>query len=467
VALHLPWSIDFLAPGGTLESFTGGTPSDHPSDLPALLRFEVGPLGSAPFGWCFLIAAALPLLIGRAERHTWAVRGWTVAIGSFATAWVAQTGVLGIALPPLDLLLVPAAAGIALATAMGVAAFEIDLPGYRFGWRQIASGLAAAAVVVGVLPVLGGTFDGSWSMPDGDTSRALSFIDEENDEQPFRVLWLGDPTALPLDSWAIDDDLAYATTDEGSPTLENLWIGSDGEPSDLIVDALDLARDGETARLGRLLAPMAIRYIVVTERLAPDPFSDVEIPAPAGLTATLAGQLDLEPLDVPAGLTVFRNQTALPLRSQLPSSVELPTDSAPAGVLGVDLSEATAVLPDDDGRLRWSGEAAEDQTLMLAAAASDGWQLDVDGAEPSRTEPFGWATGFSVEGGGDATLRFHTPLVRYAAIAVEILVWLWVVRRLLRSRFERYPDGPDSVRGGALEPAPADAAPIAAHEVPV
>jgi GT2 family glycosyltransferase len=65
LVLHLPWSIDLLRPGSTLSSFVGTPGPAQPSDLPALLRFEIGPLGGAPVGWCFLVAAALPLFIAR------------------------------------------------------------------------------------------------------------------------------------------------------------------------------------------------------------------------------------------------------------------------------------------------------------------------------------------------------------------------------------------------------------------
>jgi hypothetical protein len=274
-------------------------------------------------------------------------------------------------------------------------------------------------------------------MPCGDHARALRFIDTENDETAFRVLWLGDPDALPLSSWELDAHLSYATTDEGAPTLENLWVGSDEGSTALVGEAIDLARRGQTARLGRLLAPMGIRYVVVAERLAPAPFSEDPIPVPGRLIATLAGQLDLEPLDVPAGLTVFRNQAALPARAEVPSEVEIPSSGGVSAALGLDLGGSSAVLPDEEGRLRWSGPVEGDSTVLLAASASDRWELEVDGEAAERTKPFGWATGFAIEEAGDATLRFRTPPVRYAILAVQALAWLWLLRGVVRHRLER------------------------------
>jgi len=434
VGLHLPWSLDFFLPGTALSVLTGAPSSAEPSDLAAILRFEVGPLGSAPVGWSFLVAAALPLLIGRAERHTWAVRGWTLAVVSFAMAWAAQRGALPVALPPVDVLLVPAAIGLALAAAMGVSAFQVDLPGYRFGWRQVASGVAAAAVVAGIVPVLGASFNGRWSMPAGDHSRALAFVDLENDELPFRVLWVGDPAALPLAGWELEEGLAYATTDAGAPQLENLWVGSDDGRTGLLGDALDLAQSGQTARLGRLLAPMGVRYVVVPERLAPAPFATAALPVPGALPATLAAQLDLEPLDVPDGLIVFRNEAFLPVRAGLPAPAEVPTEGGVAAALGLDLSTTPAVLPDEDGHLRWSGPLEADTTMLLSAAHSKGWELEVDGEAVDIIKPFGWSTGFKVANGGAATLRFHTSTLRYGVLAGQTLAWLWVLRVLIRRR---------------------------------
>jgi hypothetical protein len=434
VLLHLPWSIDFLLPGTTLTSLTGLHAPSRGADLADLLRFQVGPLGSAPLGWAFIVAAALPLLIGRGQRHAWAVRGWTLAVASWGLAWASQQGTLPFALPAPEVLLVPAAIGLALATAMGVAAFQEDLPGYRFGWRQIASGVAAAAVAVATIPVLGAAFDGRWSMPAGDHSRALGFIDQENHQSAFRVLWLGDPSALPLAGWEVTDGLAYATTDRGTPRLEDLLVGSDDGRTGLIADAIDLARGGQTARLGRLLAPMGVRYVVLPERLAPAPFGTEHRPAPRGFKATLDAQLDLQPLDVPAGLAVYRNEAAAPARASVPSASAPPVGGGIADAASLDLSGAKAVLPRSAGYLRWQGPLAGDSYVLFSTASSKRWELAVDGQAVAPDKAFGWAMGFPVPQGGQATLHFRTPPLRYGMLVAELIAWLLALRALLRIR---------------------------------
>ena len=112
------------------------------------MRFQTGPLGAPPIGWAFLVAAALPLLIGRGWRLAWAIRMWVVAIGCVLVAWASGLGWLPTALRSPEVLLAPAAVALALATALGVVAFETDLPGYRFGWRQLASVVAGSAAVL-------------------------------------------------------------------------------------------------------------------------------------------------------------------------------------------------------------------------------------------------------------------------------------------------------------------------------
>ena len=112
----------------------------------------------------------------------------------------------------------------------------------------------------------------------------------------------------------------------------------------------------------------------------------------------------------------------------------MPTEGGVAAALGLDLSTTPAVLPDEDGHLRWSGPLEADTTMLLSAAHSKGWELNVDGEAIDLIKPFGWSTGFKVANGGDATLRFRTSPLRYGVLALQTLAWLWVLRVLIRRR---------------------------------
>src|SRR5690606_21904683 len=115
-----------------LGSTTGG-----PLTLGHLLRFESGPWGAPPLGFAFLLAAVLPVVIGRSWRLEWAVRAWFVVIAGWGAIWASQEGHLPVGLPAAEVVLAPVAAALALTAALGLAAFETDLRAYRFGWRQV------------------------------------------------------------------------------------------------------------------------------------------------------------------------------------------------------------------------------------------------------------------------------------------------------------------------------------------
>ncbi|HTZ09674.1 MAG TPA: glycosyltransferase, partial [Acidimicrobiales bacterium] len=270
VVLLAPWSIAVL--GGPQRWATlAGLPVTAASapGWGQLLRLAVGPIGNDALGWAFLAAAALPLVIGARLRLAWAARAWSVAVVAWLLAWLSGRGWLGsLALSP-QVLLVPAAVGLALGVGLGVAAFQRDLPGYRFGWRQGAAVVAAAAAVVGMLPVLATSVNGHWDLVSTGYGEATSWMGSSRAPGDFRVLWLGDPRLLPGGGWALSPGLAYAVSENGLPDATALWSGSDPGPAAAVARDVELARSGSTVRLGRLLAPYAVRYVVVVEALAP------------------------------------------------------------------------------------------------------------------------------------------------------------------------------------------------------
>src|SRR3546814_11098838 len=93
---------------------------------------------------------------------------------------------------------------------------------------------------------------------------------------------------------------------------------------------------------------MGVRYIVVPERLAPAPFAVESLPIPRAYTATLAAQLDLVPLDVPAGLSVFRNEAFLPTRAAVPADVALPEGGGIAAAVDLEPGAAGEPVPAED-----------------------------------------------------------------------------------------------------------------------
>ena len=439
--LLFPWSLDLAMPGSHLTAVTGvgSSPAVGPS-LGDLLRFETGPLGGAPVGWVFLLAPALPLLVGREWRLTLAARLWVVALACWGLAWAGARGWLPVPVAPVDVLLAPAAACVALAAALGLVSFEVDMPRYRFGWRQVAFGATLVATVVGAVPVAAAALGGRWNMPREDFAGLLSWMPEQRTAGAFRVLWLGDPAALPVTGWRLDEGLAYATSRNGPPDATGLWPAASPDATEQVADALSVARASGTTSLGHLLAPAAIRYVVVPLRAAPSRAGTPRLPPPPDVPTALDAQIDLKKLQGDDALLVYENAAWLPGRARL--RPEVPLDRPEGGLPGLrrlELAGAEPVLPEEETPTRFSGPLGEGDRVALAEASSPRWQLRVAGASAPRTEAFGWANAFTAPAAGDATLRYRTSPLRYGAVLLEVVVWAAVVRHLFRTR--RRPDG--------------------------
>ena len=321
-----------------------------------LLRFAAGPIGGSPLTWGFVVAAAAPLVLARGVRFRWAARFWAIALVFWFVAWISGRGWTGgLAVDPL-VLLGPAAAATSASIGLGVAAFERDLPKAEFGWRQVVTvvGVLAVALAIGARP---------WSRPcPGDgTCRPTTSPSRWRGcrprwpDGPFRVLWLGDPRSLNQGGWNAGDGLAYATSENGSPDARWLWNGTAPGPAARLGSAVDLARNDRTDRLGSLLAPAAVRYVVVLTSIAPEiagEQSPTAYPVPADLMPALGRQLDLQPVLSGTGITVYANAAWVPQRAEVPGrpGSALPVASPLAAAPGTPVVPgATARAPGGPG----------------------------------------------------------------------------------------------------------------------
>ncbi len=440
--LLLPWSAALALPGGWSTVAGVGRLPSRGFGLGALLRFQVGPVGAGIFGWALLAVAAMPLLVGRGWRFAWAVRFWAVALLGVGLAWAGGRGWLPVRLQDPDLLLAPAAAALAGAVAMGAAAAQVDLRGYRFSWRQAAPLAGGLALVAAVIPVLIAAGTGTWHLSSDDVARSVAWMPPLAEEGAFRVLWVGDPDALPLDGWALDGEagVAYASSRNGPPDVSDLWPGPQSDATRAMGGALKVARQGGTARLGRLLAPMGVRYIVVPKQLSTGGTRPEELAIPAGLTRALGSQLDLRLLPSDPALDVYENVSWGSVRSIL---TDAGGSALGAGVgVGADLTGSKPVLP-GAGPVRFKGALATPGTVLLAEAPSGRWELTVAGTTATRSDAFGVANAFTVAQPGSATLRYRTPLYRWPLALVPILLWGVAASLLWRTRARPAP--PDEV----------------------
>jgi GT2 family glycosyltransferase len=478
--LCAPWVVGTLLAGRSAVSVFGlpGSAATSPS-WSDLLRFAVGPAGTSALSWLLVAAALLPLLIGRQSRLAWAGRFSAVAVLSWLLALAVAQGWTHSFAPTIDVLLAPAATAVAAGVGLGVASFEVDLAGYHFGWRQVATGLALLAAVVGLLPVLADAGDGRWGLADTGFTQALASLPGEGQAAGgSRVLWLGDPRALPVGAWSVSAGLGYATSEVTTPDATTLWAPASPGPAAGLADAVRQAQQGLTANLGRLLAPDAVRYVVVIEALAPQipgVQTSPALPPPPGLVASLRQQTDLSQVSTSVGgLVVFENTTGLPQRAErtrpLPSAGGRPQGWPTAQ----DVTGWRPVLPGPPGRRAYSG-AVTSGTVFASYAPAGRWRLRVHGLSVDSSPAFGWAGQYQHVPAGTATLRLGlTPLVPLA-VTGELVLWLLVAGTLLGSRrwldwwrgwivarrAKKAGDGEGADDGGSVDAAPAGDGPAA------
>ncbi len=440
--VHAPWLFELVTVRPSWDTFVASRSSDAAGlPLTHVLRFDTGPIGSSALNAALLIAAAFVVVVAREWRLTWAARAWSVAMCCWAIVWAESMGWIPVAMPPTEMILAPAAVALALAVGLGVAAFSTDVRRSSFGWRQLLGVVAVVSLGVALLPVAAASIGGRWLVPRGNHHQTLAFLDQQVDEDPFRVVWFGAPEVLPLASWSLDGLTSYATTLEGTPTAHDLWAGPAEASSAPLRGALELALDQRTDRLGRLLAPMGVRYVVVVDQGAPAPFGGVSAPNPELLNDVLAEQLDLVQIDVNPALAVYVNAAWVPPVSAQPagSVPDEPTSPFPAGARAAVVTDLTADVFGFEARdpRRWVAEIPGSADVIVGSTPADGWRVTLDGTSVDTARAFGWAALATVEEGGTVEVSWSTPLTHRLVHGAQLLVVLVLLFVLYRTRAER------------------------------
>jgi GT2 family glycosyltransferase len=306
----LPWSLTWLLSGARWSLFAGSVPAPGQGLGPAdLLRGHTGPVG----GWWgavgLVAAAAFAFAWARGPRLAWAARWWVCALGSIAVAWTGNEGWLGAGGAAAGVLVAPATVAFAACCGIGMAAFELDLRRHRFGWRQALGAVAAVCLVAGLGPAAGTTLGGRGGLPaTGFDETAAEFT--TTSPPGARVLWIGDPLALPGTSLQVTPGLAAFVTTSGLPSPATLWPEPSPGPATSVITDVTQAEVGTTLELGSLLAPAGIRYVVVPTADAPVLLGEQtpqRLMPPAGLLHALEGQTDLRQLPEEGGVLVWAN----------------------------------------------------------------------------------------------------------------------------------------------------------------
>ncbi len=424
-ALHFPLTFDYLRQF-SWDRFVGpASPESVFDSLADLLRFATGSLAPSLLTLGILVAAGAALVIAKGGRYDAAAAGWIVALGFWILVWAGRRDLVPMALPAAELLLAPAAAGLALAGGMSMRAIERDASWSRRPTiRQTAAILAVAGMFVASLGGLQRTFDGRWALPSqsfANIGQLLADAEARDGEGTVRMLWLSHPTTAPGDTVTSDGGSSFFITDGGRATVAGRLTPGPSAIDVEIGQRLDLAAVGETIRLGQLLAAYGIDFVIVMEQLAPAPYTGPTISPDAepatGVVRVLANQLDLERLQGAPNLVIYRNAASHGPASIQPGAAELAAD--PLAQLLVDPEAGTRVPAVKDGAATWTIRGAQPEQIRVAVAG-DGWSV-TDGTGTVDASPGGLLL---VDGVDDVitTIEYGRPSTRLLAIIGQILL---------------------------------------------
>lgn len=192
----------------------------------------------------------------------------------------------------------------------------------------------------------------------------------------YNVVFVGRSEVLPMAGKSINDAVAFAVSDDGELTLRDHWMPISSSLDESVSSAFGAVIADQTVRAGRLLAPLAIRYIVVP--IVDGGASTVErpLPAPDGLLASLSAQLDFRRVYTANDLVIFENVAYIPSLAVIDENTSLVSEQAGSEVLLS--SQLASVAP-----LARSGdvESVPSQigvgTVHAAVPFDDGLALDI------------------------------------------------------------------------------------------
>jgi hypothetical protein len=413
LVLLLPWPLAFLQSGHRAAAFGFAFPGAV--SLSSILRFDVGPNATGVVSWVFLGAGFVVLLLGAGERLRFGMRMWAIALVSFGLAWVPARLAPNAPAASIEGVLVPAAVALSVAIGLGAAAFLDEVRTRHFGWRQVVSVIAGAGLVATAIAFAIDSTDGRWSMPGSGWDASLTWMRVDTTGAHFRVLWLGNPAALPVDPF-IEHGVGFGITNDGPGDARTSLPPPSGAAGNELARSVDLLRTQSTNRVGRLLGPMAVRYVVLPTRQGPD---GDPMKVPGDVVRGLAGQLDFAPIDVDPNLLVYENLAWVPAKATVAAGGV--TRRAPDLLGGLTVRHGTAA-----GAVLWS------------QAYSGAWHASSNGHTLAHSKAFGWSNAFKLDRAAPVSISYTQQWLRYVWLLVElaIVVGAWF---LWRGRLPRLP----------------------------
>lgn len=395
--------------------------------LVRLLSFDIGRLQVPSVAVLLFVPAAAALLLVRGNRAPWALRGALLAVVGLLVALLDDRAMLPIHAPEPGVMLVPVALGLAVAVAALGASLTVDVRATRFGWRQPLGAIATLGLLLGAFPAAWSTVNGKWNQPNSSVVDLLQQLPSASDDGNYRTMFLGDARVLPATPVHVGWGISYSVIDTSNVSMTDLWMPPSSRATSAVEDAIRGIARGATARAGRLMAPLAVRFIVVPLVDGAASTRDEPLPPPKNLVSALDDQLDLRRRYSSPDLVIYENAAWVPVRSEL----------TPTGAQASELAGATSMIASDifgaaplfnSARADKGGRATvQPGVVHLAIPFSRGWEMKVDGETVVPRTAFGITTAFDVAKSGTAVLSYRTSSVRLLVVLVQAMLWFAMI----------------------------------------
>lgn len=425
--LHLPWSTRFID-GDWWQALVGAR-----APVTARTLLDVMTLGVDNVVWRYVLLAAyapvaLMLLVVRGARLGWVTRALLLVAVPLLLSVAAEHGLLGIALPEPLMLATLVSLGVCISATAAFSTF-VDGRADVFTWRQLLASLAIAAVGVASVPTVVVAANGRWSQPNATISQLVTQLPADADGD-YYVMYIGDPRLLPVAAVTAQvGEVAYGVLRDGGSTGVDLLASSPTAMSDALARSVDVLLTGESLRAGRLLSPLAVRFVVVPLRDSTWYSRGVPTGGVIGddVVAHMADQLDFRRLYTATDLVIFENMAALPTASVLDEQSAVASRQALEANLLADPLVNRATFASGFGAERVVEGESISGTLHLAVPFSQRWVMSVDGARVTSRVAFGATTAFDAPLTGGAEIRLRSSAAHRALVALQLVLWLVVL----------------------------------------
>jgi hypothetical protein len=424
LVLNAPWVSQF-ANSQWLDHFVGSqAASIQQVGLTQLARFDGGILRFGIVALGLFVPVFVSVVVTRSNTFIWATRSLSLVVFTGLLIVAIDSDVLNIAAPNFGQLLAVVACGLALgAGALASFVFDDELTSAYRWWKPVVTG-AVIASLVGALPALSMAVGGSWNQSSTAIADLYTQMQANPPEGDYNVVYVGRREVLPISALSVTDTVAFAVADDGELTMRDRW-SKPNELSSNVENALRAVIGRETVRGGRLLAPLAVRYVVLPKIDGGESTIERPLPLPEGLLAALSTQLDFRRVYLASDLVIYENMAWIPSLSVLDeSSSALSKQAGDEVLLSSELQSTMPVARIDD--IASVATEVGASTVHLAVPFSERLRLDVAGMEVKPRVAFGGTTAFDVSG-GSATLQYRTPISQYLFMFIQTLLWILVI----------------------------------------